>query len=173
LLHVIAGYLIFLSFGFSIYALIAGTIGAFFSVLFLIGTQLFRSNKLLKIVFAIVLPLLFIGVVNNDFTVKKQWVEQIDESSYTVSFDLFNGEHHVPIQVVEGQTVAFTIHILNLNGGGHGYHVLDPKGKYAVTKEGNDGKMNFEAEQTGVYEIVIKGDGLRGEINVDWEVSEN
>lgn len=172
LLYAAAGYLIFFINGVNVFTFIAGTIGALCSLIFYFGTHLSNRSKGTKLVFAILVPLFFILLLNIDFTEKKQWVEEREATSYTASFNYFNGKHEIPLKVIEGQSLNLSIEVKNENGGGHGYHVLNPKGDLVGLTEVDERMMVFTAHASGVYHVVVTGDDLRGGITVKWTIDE-
>ncbi|WP_045515850.1 hypothetical protein [Neobacillus niacini] len=170
LLYIVAGYSFFLIMGINVFAFIAGTIGALCSLLFYFGTYLSDRSKGTKFAFAILVPLFFIILLNVDFTEKVKWNEVRDDSSYTASFEYFNGKHEIPIKVQANQTAIISIEFINQNGGGHGYHVLNEKDKLVGMTEVQEGTMKVNAEDTGVYRVVVKGDDIRGRFTVTWKI---
>ncbi|MCR2821254.1 hypothetical protein [Lederbergia panacisoli] len=172
ILYAVAGFSIFFIYGFSIFTIIAGTIGALAAVFFCFGTAIANQNSVFKYIFAFVMPIIFLIIINVDFTVKKQWTEVKSNTSFSASFDFFNGEQQIPIKAKAGQTVSATIILSNENGGGNGQHVLNEKGKLVPMYESTEERIKFKAEKSGVYRIVITGDDLKGSFSVDWEVAE-
>ncbi|MBS4195973.1 hypothetical protein [Lederbergia citri] len=172
ILYLVAGFSIFFIFGFSIFTIIAGTIGAFAALLFYFGTMIANKTPVFKYIFAFAMPILFLTIINVDFTEKQQWSEVKNDTSYSASFDLFNGEQKIPINAKEGQTISVAVDINNENGGGHGQHVLNEKGKLLPMYESTDDYIRFKAESTGVYNVVITGDNLRGSFFVDWKIED-
>jgi hypothetical protein len=172
LLYVAAGFGFFLLNGINVFTLIAGTIGAFCSLLFYFGTYLSDRSKGTKFAFAIFIPVFCIILMNIDFTEKLQWNEVRKDSSFTATFQNFNGKHDIPINVREAQTINILIEFVNQNGGGYGYHVLNQKDKLVGMTEVNEGVMKFTAPDTGIYRVVVKGDDLRGSLKVKWKIDE-
>lgn len=169
-LYIVAGYAIFFYKGFSVYTIIAGTVGALCAIIFLIGTDVAKRKPYFKYVFAIVLPLFFIILMQVDFTTQKNWTETKNDASYTANFDYFNGEHAIPIEVREGQTLRFSVQFSNKNEGGQGYHVVNKHDQLVGMSENSDGTMETAIEETGVYSIVVTGDNLAGSFKVNWDV---
>ncbi|MBS4200814.1 hypothetical protein KHA93_14355 [Bacillus sp. FJAT-49732] len=172
ILYVVAGFSIFIIFGFNLFTIIAGTIGAIAALLFYFGTVIANQKSVIKYIFAFVMPILFLIIMNIDFTVKKQWSEVKKETSYSASFDYFNGEQQIPIKAKEGQTISFSIEMNNDNGGGHGHHILNEKGKLVPMIESTEKNMKFSVEKTGVYRVVVTGDDLKGSFSVDWKIED-
>lgn len=172
LLYAAAGYAFFMIFGINVFTLIAGTIGALCSLIFYFGTYLSKRSRNIKFCFAILVPIFFIILMKIDFTEKQKWSEIKSHSSYTATFEYFNGKHEIPIQINKGQTAEISIEYRNRNGGGHGYHVLDQKNKLVGMTEVDEGKMKFTALEKGVYRMVVTGDGLRGSFKVMWDIDE-
>lgn len=172
LLYVFAGYAFFLVYGFNVSTFIAGTVGALCAILFYFGTVLCKEKPPLQSVFAFVFPLIFIILMNVDFTEKVKWTEVQSGSTFTASFDFFDGKHEIPIRATEGQTITLSIEVTNQNGGGYGFHVLDEKDQYVGMMEESEGKMKIHVQRTGIYRIVLTGDNLRGSFKVTWNIDE-
>lgn len=167
LLYLTAGFLPFVFIMDSPYIFIAGFVGAFSAILFLAGHE-FIKHKVTKSVFAFVIPITFLVIANIDFTSKQNWQEETTDSSYSVSFDYFNGKHHIPVEAESGERIIFTIDFINENGG-YGYSILnvdkDPIGMEILS----DNKLMATAPKDGIYFIEIRGDNLQGKIEVDWK----
>ncbi|MBY0147408.1 hypothetical protein [Neobacillus niacini] len=172
LLYIVAGYAFFFINGINVINFIAGTIGALCALIFYFGTYLTDRSKGRKLVFAFLVPLFFILLMNINFTEKKQWDEERKATSYTASFEYFNGKHEIPIKVNEGQIINISIDFKNQNGGGYGYHVLNPKGDLVGMTEAEEREMTFTAHESGVYHVVVTGDDLQGGITVKWTIDE-
>jgi hypothetical protein len=172
LLYMAAGYALFLFNGFNVFTLIAGTIGALCSLLFYFGTYLSDRSKGTTFAFAILVPLFFIILLNIDFTEKKQWHEVSEDSSFTATFQYFDGKHDIPITVQAGQTITISIEFVNRNEGGYGYSVVNQKDKLVGMTEVNEGVMKFTASDTDVYRVVVKGDDLQGGVKVNWKITD-
>lgn len=172
LLYVIAGYALFLIKGMNGITIFAGSIGALFSLLFYFGTYISNKKTVCKYLFAMVLPLGFLILKNYDFTEKVHWQELQTKSTYTASYEYFNGKHEIPIRAEEGQTITFSIYVTNGNGGGHGFHVIDERGKMVGMSEESGGKMKIHVHKAGIYRLVLTGDDLMGSMKVVWSIDE-
>jgi hypothetical protein len=172
LLYVIAGYAFFIIQELNASTLFAGTVGAICALIFYFGTYASKKTTLFPYVFVIAVPLFFIILMNYDFTEKIQWTEVRSDSTYTASFDYFNGKHEIPIRATKGQTITISIDVTNTNGGGYGFHVLNEKDKLVGMIEESGGKMKINAQNTGVYRIVLTGDDLKGSFKVVWSIEE-
>ncbi|MBS4218778.1 hypothetical protein KHA96_10680 [Bacillus sp. FJAT-49711] len=172
ILYLVAGFSIFFVFGFNFFTIIAGAIGALAALLFYFGSSIASKTSVFKYIFAFAMPILFLTIMSIDFTEKEQWLETKKDTSYFASFSLFNGEQQIPIKASEGQTVAATITINNENGGGHGQHILNEKGKLIPMYESTEKQIKFKAEKSGIYRIVITGDDLKGSFSVDWKLED-
>lgn len=170
-LYVLAGFSLFFIQGINVYTVIAGIVAALCALLFYGGTILSHQNRLFKYGFAFVIPLAIMIISTIDFTEKKGWQETRTDSTYEASFGYFNGKHEIPIEVERGETLTFSVSVLNKNGGGHGYHIrTDGHPRVAMREAGAD-QLSFRSEEGGTYRIVITGDHLKGSIRVNWEVS--
>ncbi|WP_157888147.1 hypothetical protein [Bacillus marinisedimentorum] len=169
LLYIAAGYLIFMLSGDLIFALIAGSVGAVFSLLFYAATRFLKKDAL-KYVFAIAVPLTVLAMSQMDFTEKEGWESRRTSSSYTATFEYFNGRHEIPIRLLKGETVLFSVDVKSENGGGYGYHVETGTGELKGVSRLSDEKMSFVAEEAGKYRIVMEGHSLEGMIFIDWRL---
>lgn len=124
LLYFVAGFIYFIVIGgLNVYTVIGGSIGAIGALVFYLGEKISIRFTSLRYIFALVVPLLLIILTNFDFTQKFQWNELKNDSSYTATFDYFNGKQEIPIYAKEDQTITFSHDFLNTNGGGHGFYV--------------------------------------------------
>lgn len=151
----------------------AGTVGAASALIFYFGTYASRQSPFFKYMFAMGLPLLFLLLGNIDFTKKADWKEERTDSGYTASFSYFHGKHEVPVRVEEGRSMTFSVQFQRENRGGHGFHVLNEHNKRMSMEETGGGKLRLTAPETGVYRIVVTGDGLRGGFQVLWSVEDD
>ena len=170
LLYSIAGFGFFLFFGLNVFAIIAGTVGAICALIFYLGIYISRLNKVSKYFFAFIMPLLFIIIAQIDFTVKQNWTQTEGDGAFSAKFSNFNGEYQIPIQAKKGQSIIFSIDINNENGGGHGYHVRSEDDEFYGMEEVEEDIVKISVKETGIYKIIVTGDNLKGEINVNWEV---
>jgi|GEM_PF-875651 len=167
-LHAIAGFVLFFVNGFHLTALIAGTVGAVCALLYFTGAQAAGRSVVFRWIFAIVMPLTLITLIQIDFTKKTGWTEERTDGEYKASFAHFDGKHEIPLHLTKGERVAIRIAVTNRNGGGHGYHVLDENGEFVGMRENNDGRFIVEAPSDGLCRIVITGDDLQGSVSVQW-----
>lgn len=174
ILYIVAGYGIFFIITINVYIMfIAGTIGAICSLIFYVGTYLSFSFKSFKYVFSIVVPLTIIILMGVDFTEKEQWDEVISETSYTATFDHFNGKHEIPVLAKAGQTITLSHDFKATNDGGHGFHVINEKNKLVGMTEISEGELKLKVQDVGVYRMVVTGDDVKGEFNVTWNIAES
>lgn len=111
------------------------------------------------------------------YTEKREWQEQTSENSFFAQFAHFNGTHEIPITLARGETTSTTIHFSHENKGGYAYSILDENDQevsYHII-DGNDQEINtahfyFNAEETGLYRVIVTGFDLQGTIEVNWEV---
>ncbi|WP_226666387.1 hypothetical protein [Metabacillus litoralis] len=172
LLYIIAGFALFLIIGVNFILIIASVVGIACSLLFYYGTYLSSKSKKFKYLFAIIVPLFFMILLTIDFTEKKQWNEVKTSTSYSASFNFFNGKHEIPIMVSEGQCLVISRDFFNENGGGHGFHVLNEKGKFVGMTEIAEDRLKFTARNSAVYRMVVTGDDVKGRFKVTWKISE-
>ncbi|MBM7602337.1 energy-coupling factor transporter transmembrane protein EcfT [Metabacillus crassostreae] len=166
------GFAIFLVYGFSVYTLIACFIGVLCAFLFYLGTYFSRKSTLFTYLFSIVIPLSFILLANIDFTEKKQWKEMRTDSSFSASFQYFNGEHEIALTLTEGQSIILSREFVNKNGGGHGFHVKDEHDNLVGMTEIDDHTLKLDVAKSGVYRLVFTGDRIKGSFKVKWEIDE-
>lgn len=169
-LYIFFGFAVFLLNGISYFTLIAGLIGALCSLLFYLGTFLSQRSRSFNYLFSIVMPLCFFLLLTIDFTEKKQWNETRTDSSYSASFQYFNGEHEIPLKVTEGQTLILSREFVNENGGGNGFHVLDDHDKLVGMTEINDQTLKLVPTKTGIYKMVVTGDSIKGSFKIIWRI---
>ncbi len=170
-LYALAGIGIFVVLGgINIFSLFAGSIGAVFALLFYFGTYVAKRSKAFTIGLAAGIPLLFTILLSIDFTVKRNWIEVKELSSFEASFQYFNGEHRIPIEARKGQEIYFTIDLESENGGGHGYHVKNNYGTLQPMEEVHEKKTKMKVKKDGTYFIIVTADDLEGNFKVEWEV---
>lgn len=167
--YVIMGFLLFCFFGINVFAVIAGIISSVFAFIFYLGEMAARHSKLYRIVFAFILPILFLLIAWVDFTVKEEWKEKRTGVAYEAEFQYFHGEHRIPVELERGETIAFTINFEADNGGGYGYSFEDDNGRPIGMQELGGDRLGYEAQQDGVYHIVLWGSQVRGSVLIDWE----
>lgn len=169
LLYIFAGYIVFAFIMFHwIYMIIAGSVGAIVAVLYFIGNYKIARYKWLGAVFAII-PLIFVWMTFTDFTQKENWEEQRQDNSFIAQFSYFDGEHHIPIQLEDDDTLSFEINFEA--SGGYGFHFENNKGDYLPLEEKGN-QLVFHASEAGEYEIVVRGREAKGTFTVDWIINE-
>ena len=97
----------------------------------------------------------------------------ISETSYSATFDHFNGKHEIPVLAKEGQTINLSHDFKATNGGGHGFHVLNEKNKLVGMTEVSEGELKLKVQDAGVYRMIVTGDDVEGEFNVTWYIDES
>lgn len=180
LLHCFAGFIAFFPFmGFNIFSLIAGFIGALCAVIYAFSYILIKKKKQLVWVSLFIFPLL-LCIRFFDFTEKEGWKEEKTKSSFYAEFEHFNGKSEIPISLKKGDVVTIYISFDQMNEGGYGYHILNNNGQLAGMKE-LDGTyeeyrdidtniIQFNAEKTDEYRLIVKGDNLKGTIDIKWQI---
>lgn len=169
-LYAAAGFGLFMVKGLTVYSLLAGIIGAVAALTFYYGTFLAAQGRFHPYFCAFALPLIFLLLINIDFTQKTGWTETQTPSGVTVSFDYFHGKHKIPITLKAEQNVAFTIKFKTASGG-YGFHVHDSKNQL-VGLQNHHGSYRFTAVHEGEYKIIITGNRLRGEAEVAWTLGD-
>src|SRR5699024_10431575 len=145
--------------------------------IFYTGIQLISNYTLLSFVFAWFIPLIGVFVMNYDFTVEKNWQEDITATSYQVNFDYFHGHHHIPFHLKEKEVLSFQIRTYARNGGGWAYYIEAPHtGELSLeTKESDDvaelDYIRFRAPEKGTHYLVLTGSRLSGSFFVEWSIS--
>ncbi len=172
LLYILAGYGFFIITMDVSFMLFAGTIGALCSLIFYVGTLLSFRFQSFKYVFSIVVPLIIIILMDVDFTEKEQWIEVKSETSYTATFDHFNGKHEIPILAKSDQTITLSYDFNATNDGGHGFYMLNGKNKLVGLTEVSEEVLKLEVQKAGVYRMVVTGDDVKGNFKVKWSISE-
>ena len=167
--YVVAGFLVFFAFGFNVFAVIASLISAIFAFIFYMGEMAARRSKAYRIAFAFILPVVFLVIAQIDFTVKREWEEQRTAEGYEAEFQFFHGEHRVPVELKKGESIAFAIRFNSDNEGGYGHSFEDARGRPTGMQELGGDWYGYEAEQDGVYYIVLSGYRVSGRVAIDWE----
>lgn len=142
--YILFGYLIFFIVmqGELIFAIIAGTVGAFFALLFWMGKAFLKPAKWYAwLVF--VIPLISLAMVPFDLTSKVGWYETKNNHSLTVEYDYFNGKHLVPIKGEKGEEIYFTVE-----------HKVTDFNSYGMTIDVEGPVVEMEKEE--IYSIVFK-----------------
>lgn len=179
-LHGIAGFIVFFPFmGFNFYAVLAGSVGALCAMTYAFSSYLLEKKKQYAWLFLLVFPL-FLSFRLIDFTIKKDWTEEITATSFYAEFERFNGKNQIPIPLKKGDVVTVNLSFYGQNGGGYGFHILDEHGEYVAMEDVgekdepyndlDETSIQFQAVKDGRYFIVVTGDELQGEIDVRWDI---
>jgi len=170
LLYVLFGYLIFLISLSIPFVLIAGTIGAFFSLLFLFGKEKLKVSKWYSWT-AFIVPLICIMMIPFDHTSKQGWDEIQGDNFVEVEYEYLNGEHLIPIHGVPGDKIYFEVEHRFRQGNSHGISLYDKNSENIGMNSENDDSdvfsVNFE-EETTKFIVVRAIHGQDGQIRVDW-----
>ncbi|MEO4054744.1 hypothetical protein [Solibacillus sp. CAU 1738] len=167
--YILAGFLFFFIFGISIFAVIAGIVGAIVAVIFLSGVWLAKHSKKFTTVF-IIMPLFFLVLIQFDFTVKKGWQETRNDEEYRATFKHFNGEHKIPFELDRGDVLTYTVNFYSNNGGGYGNSFQSEQRNLMGQTLLDDYTLQVEIEKAGTYNIVLTGDKLAGSFTVTWTI---
>lgn len=168
------------------FIIIAGTVGVICALLYMAFNRFFmRCYPIIKLAFILVIPILLLVGYHVDFTTKTNWQESSDNSSFSASFDYFNGEHAIPIKVKDGQSISFIIQFISNNGGGNGIHATNEDNEVIGMKEIpeknqvfiqpnseniNNYQVAVKATSDGVYHLVVTGQELSGKVTVNWQI---
>jgi hypothetical protein len=167
LLYFLFGYILFLVLMPIEYTLIAGTVGAFFSLLFLLGEKLKPLKWYSWIVF--VIPLVCLIMIPLDHTSKIGWKEVARDTFVEVAYEYFNGEHLIPVHGEQGEQIYFDVkHHFN-NGNSYGLSLYDENGDYAGMNEESGDVLSVDFKQTATKYIVVRAiNGNQGQFQVKW-----
>lgn len=170
LLYILFGYLIFAVFMPIDFALLAGTVGALFSLLFLLGKEKLKPARWYSwFVFAV--PLACLAMMPFDHTSKVGWHEVVEDSSVEVTYDYFYGEHLIPIHGAQGEKIYFMVEhqISEDDIYGYGVSVYNEDGDYAgMNDEGYDVlSVEFEVESIKYIAVLVRG-GRQSGFQVKW-----
>lgn len=167
ILYIVFGYLIFFIVGVSepIFMFIAGTVGAFFSLLFWIGKESLKPSKWYAwLVF--IIPLISLAIMPFDLTSKVGWHETKGSHSLTVEYDYFNGKHLVPIHGEKGEEIYFTIEHNVIDFDSYGVSI-DLEGPVVEMKTDEIYRVVFE--EKAMKNIFVTADkGRNGKFQVKW-----
>lgn len=167
--YILAGFIFFFIFGISIYAVIAGIVGAIVAVIFFSGEWLAKQSKKFTTVF-IMMPLFFLMLMQFDFTVKKGWQEARNDEEYTATFKHFNGEHKIPFELERGDVFTYTLQTHSANGGGYGNSFQGESSNLMGQTLLDDHTLQVDIKKSGTYYIVLTGDKLAGKFTVTWTI---
>jgi hypothetical protein len=150
------------------YGLIAGTVGAFFSLLFLLGKKKLNPLKWYSwIVF--VVPLICFVLIPLDHTSKVEWSEMKGDRFVEVEYEYFNGEHLIPIHGEKGEQIYFDVEHHFSNGNSYGISVYDENGDHVGMNEENDDVLSVEFKNATTKYIVVRAiNGNQGQFQVKW-----
>ena len=171
-LYMITGFIPFIAFRELPFILFAGTIGAICAVIYFFAIHFVIRNNTIKVVLAIVIPILLLISANIDFTTKTNWQETRNTSSYEATFDYFNGSHEVPIQINAGETITFTVDFEENNNGGYGFSFRNDKREYLGMEEVGENKFKVTASKDGLYYVEVRGENLAGQVMVNWGIEQ-
>lgn len=174
LLYILFGYLPFFVWMPTAFALFAGTIGAFFSLLFLLGEEKFNPSKWYSWII-LVIPLVCLLMIPLDFTSKTGWNEIRGDTSVKVEYDFFNGEHLIPIHGEKGEKIYFNVEHDFRHGSNYGMTLYDENGNHEgmnVEEDDDVSSLDFEKETTK-YIAVTATDGKQGSFRVKWRKEKN
>ena len=170
LLYILFGYLIFLVFMPIEFALLAGTVGASFSFLFLLGKEKLKPARWYSwLVFAV--PLACLEMMPFDHTSKVGWHEVVGDSSVEVTYDYFYGEHLIPIHGAQGEKIYFVVEhqISEGDSYGHGVSVYNEGGDYAGMNDEGEDVISVEFEEESIKYIAVQvTDGGQSGFQVKW-----
>jgi len=168
LLYFLFGYLIFLVLMPIEYALVAGAVGAFFSLLFLLGKEKLKPLKWHSwIVFFV--PLVCFVIIPFDHTSKVGWNEVQGDTSVEVEYEYFNGEYLIPIHGEQGEQIYFDVEHQFNHGNSRGISLYDESGDPAGMNEENDDVLSVEFEEEETKYIVVQAiNGNQGQFQVKW-----
>lgn len=168
LLYILFGYLIFLILMPTEYALIAGTVGAIFSLLFLLGKEKLKPSKWYSwIVF--IIPLACVVMIPFNFTSKVGWDEVRKDASVEIEYDYFNGEHLVPIHGEQGERIYFEVEHHFNQGDSYGMSLYDENGNREGMNEENGGLVSVKFEEEATKYIAVQAiNGSNGQFQVKW-----
>jgi len=168
LLYFLIGYPLFLVLMPIEYALIAGTIGGFFSLLFLFGKEKLKPLKWYSWI-VIVIPLVCLVMIPMDHTSKVGWNEVTGDTFVEVEYEYFNGEHLIPIHGEQGERIYFDVEHHFKNGNSYGMSLYDENGDYAGMNEENDDVSSVDFKKTATKYIVVQAiNGEQGQFRVRW-----
>ncbi|MGG4407299.1 hypothetical protein ABER75_00920 [Niallia taxi] len=149
---------------------LAGLYGAICTLLLYFGKYLAKNIKIFKASFCVI-PLLFLLflILLPDTTVKKEWNEVVGQNSYSAYFLYFNGEKEIPVEAKAGEELLVKVQVQNENGGGYSYYIVDGQNRTLSQLEEESRELKLHIKKTGTYTIVLKGNGLRGGFDVEWQ----
>ncbi|WP_442602202.1 hypothetical protein [Paenibacillus sp. KN14-4R] len=152
------------------------------ALIFYLGNVLAREFPKFKYILALAPPLLILLLANLDYTSKKDWKVITTDTSYEAHFKLFNGKHVIPIHLLKGQKITYTLTFPQKNGGGVGHSFQsENSGKIKISElttysDANQGdtsmlRRSVDIPADGMYDIVVIGRRLKGSFKVEWEIT--
>lgn len=166
MLYILFGYLIFLVLMPIEYVWIAGTIGAFFSLLFLFGKNKLKPRYSW---IAFVVPLVCFLMIPFNHTSKVEWKEVTGDRFVEVEYEYFNGEYIIPIHGKQGEKIYFTVKHQFSNGNSYGVSLHDQNGEHVGMNEENDNVLSVEFKKATTNYIVVRAiKGKEGKFLVRW-----
>lgn len=171
-LYILFGYLIFLIIWPVVLGLIAGTVGAFFALLFLLGQEKLKPRKWYSWM-AVIVPLVCLIMIPFDFTSKVGWHEVKEDNFVKVEYDYFNGQHLIPIHGKQGERILFNVDHQVRQGNSTGITLYDKDRKHIGMDEVNDDILSVEFEEDTTHYIVVEAiNGHEGQFQVNWWTDE-
>lgn len=148
-----------------------------FGLTYFIGTSLAKHFTKTGYIFSIVISLSLLLISMIDFTEKIQWVETKAETSYDVSFELFNGKHELPITVEKGH-FEITIEAEHKNGQSYNMKIYDEEG-HEVQMSNNLHEAKYESkfwtefpiDKNGTVKLIMYGSHFSGSFHIEWSVN--
>lgn len=172
-LHGVLGFAFFLFRGVDAHVLIFGFFGAVFAFLFYAGVWYAGKSRPFTFLFAVLVPFLFLLVQQADFTVKRGWQERAEHSRFVATFDWFDWEHAIPLQLEKGEELEVRIRFDPENEGGYGYRVRTGRNGVVPMQPLGDGHFRILPEADGEYRVIVRGSELKGSVTVEWEKRDN
>lgn len=168
LLYFLFGYFPFLVLMPIEYVLVAGTVGAFFSLLFLLGKEKLKPFKWYSwIVF--VVPLVCFVIMPLDHTSKVGWNEVTEVTSVEVEYEYFNGEHLIPIRGKKDERIYFDVEHHFSDGKSTGISLYDENEDHIGMNEEDNDVLSMDFEETTTKYIVVEAiNGKQGQFQVKW-----
>ncbi len=151
-------------------------IGAGMALTFFLCSLVFRHRKT-NLYIAVLGPLFLlvlmqVYVIQWEMDKKDGWIENWTEQYYEATFDYFHGEHHIPIHLEAGQRLTFKLKWKYWQEGSIGHYVEPPAGQRMGMEEWGDDTYRFEAQEEGVYQIVLTGRKVKhGHFTVQWSIN--
>lgn len=176
-LYILGGCLPFLLFSFTIYGIIAGSIGSLCALVYYGIYSMLRRYFFYSIGTVVLLTSVLAVFSTVDFTRSEGWTEtrtekKIEtrmEASYQADFAYFHGRKEIPVELRKDQVLRYKVDWVILEGG-YGFHLLDEQSKHVGMIVEGDDYHSEPAEEDAAYRIVLTGDKARGAVQVTWTV---